>query len=174
MAGIDELRVATRLRLTDPSLHAFPRKRGSADSTLDRGPHGARQPEHVEVAKTRGPQLARRLVISIGLPAIALVATFPILRSFTTVYNEPQDRVAALTFALVCTAVPGAALAMLVKDGVAFIVGVALSVVAGIVVAMQIATTDDAQAGLAILGLPGLIGIALAIGLLVDRWRKSE
>jgi len=112
--------------------------------------------------------LGWRIVIALVLPAVALEAAFPVLHAFTTVYNEPSNVVGSFIFYLLLTALPGLALACFVRNKWLFGIGVTLSMTAAFVVAVQIATTDDGQAGLAALGLPFYIGIAVAILAIVD------
>ena len=114
-----------------------------------------------------------RALVAVGLPPIALVLTFPFLHTVMTVYNEPESPVAAFLFAAFLGLVPGIAIARLVRNRWPFALAVALSVVAAIVVAWQVASTDDGQAGLAVLGLPVFMGGALAVALIADAIMRS-
>jgi hypothetical protein len=100
-------------------------------------------------------------VIAVAAPAIALGAAFPVLHHFMTVYNEPSDRTGAVIFVALLTLVPGVALALFVRNKWLFSAGVVWSVVAAVFAAIQVAKTDDAQAGLALLGLPLYMGVGV-------------
>jgi len=114
-----------------------------------------------------------RSLIAVALPALALVATFPVLHPFVTVYNEPGNPVPAFLFAAALALLPGVALAVFVRNRWPFSIGVVLSVAAAVIVAFQIATLDDGQAGLAILQLPVFMSGALAIAVVVDAITRS-
>ena len=64
--------------------------------------------------------------------------------------------------------VPAVVLSAFVRIGWLYAAGVVLSVAAAIAVSIQIANTDDAQAGLAMLGLPVYMGGLLAVVAVVD------
>src|SRR5205823_4008915 len=80
-----------------------------------------------------------RIILAVGLPAVALLVAFPLLRVVTTVYNEPTDKAGAFTFSLFLTLLPGLALAVFVRRRWLFAIGVALSAAAAVVVAIQVA-----------------------------------
>jgi hypothetical protein len=104
-----------------------------------------------------------RIGLAVVFPALALAVAFPVLHAVMTVYNEPDDPFAAFVFGLVLALVPGVALALVVRNKWLFAAGVVLSGAAAVVVAVQIAGTDDAQAGLAALALPVYMGMAFLI-----------
>ena len=112
-----------------------------------------------------------RVVVAVVLPAVAVEAAFPVLHALTTVYNEPENPIASFILSLLLTAVPGVMLAVLVRTRWLFATGVVLGVASAIVVAVQVATTDDGQAGLAVLGLPIYMGVAGVVVLAIDRSR---
>jgi hypothetical protein len=85
-----------------------------------------------------------------------------------TVYNEPTNRGGALVFGIFLTLLPGLALAFFVRSRWLFAIGVALSAAVAVVVALQVAATDDAQAGLAALELPVFMGVVVVIVAVID------
>jgi peptidoglycan/LPS O-acetylase OafA/YrhL len=119
----------------------------------------------------RARNLFLRLVVAVVLPAVAVEVAFPVLHAFTTVYNEPENPLSSFVLSLLLTAVPGIMLAVLVRTRWLFATGVVLGVASAIVVAVQVATTDDGQAGLAVLGLPIYMGVAGVVVLAIDRSR---
>src|SRR5262245_28220540 len=95
-----------------------------------------------------------RAALAVGVPAAAFVLTFPVLHEATTVHNEPSNPLAAFVLVLLLTFLPGLVIAFFARNAWVYAIGVALSVAAAVLVAIQVATTDDGQAGLAVIGLP--------------------
>jgi hypothetical protein len=93
-----------------------------------------------------------RSAIAAALPALALAVTSP----------------GAFIFTVVLILVPAVVLSAFIRYGRLYAAGVAFSVAAAIAVNVQIAHTHDAQAGLAVLGLPIYMGAAVAILFFVD------
>jgi hypothetical protein len=129
---------------------------------------GERRAERGKLIGMVAGQRIVRVVLAVGLPAAAFILTFPFLHGATTVYNEPSNSLAAFMLVLLLTFLPGLVIALLVRNNWVYPIGVALNVVAAVVVAIQIATTDDGQAGLAVIGLPVYMGVVAMISIVID------
>jgi hypothetical protein len=118
-----------------------------------------------------------RLIVATLVPALALEVAFPILERFTTVYNRPTELLPGLFLDVCLVVVRAILLAVWVRSNLLFAVGVLVFAMQSVGVAVEIAKTDDAQAGLAALALPfytGAVAVALIILDLYLRWRRDR
>jgi uncharacterized membrane protein YqaE (UPF0057 family) len=109
-----------------------------------------------------------RVVIATLLPALALALAFPVMESFTTVYSRPRGFLAGRFFDICLLLVPAIVLAFWVRSMLLFSIGVAVFAIQSVGVAVQIAKTDDGQAGLAALNLPFYAGAVAVVLVGVD------
>jgi hypothetical protein len=97
------------------------------------------------------------------------------LESFTTVYSRPSGFAASFFFSLCLLAVPAIVLASWVRNTLIYVFGVTVFVVQAVGIAVQIAKTDDPQAGLNAFNLPFYTGAVAVLLVGIDvylRYRR--